>query len=140
MAKEAIITKLTAASLDETIVPGNVSIPTPESNEDLNFSSETIVAHGGEVLQWIVSLFDDKMVAVDATVPMSGTLIQCAARDAEYCRLGREAPQSAIHASSNDKASIAESFESLRGILDGATEKFVEKSSGSKVNDKLFLA
>ena len=80
------------------------------------------------------------MVAADATVPMSGTLIQQAAKDAEYCRLGREAPQAAIHASSNDRGSIAESFESLRDILDGATEKFVEKNSGSKVNDKLFLA
>ena len=138
--KEAIISKLTTAPLDETTVPGDVTIPTQGVDEDLNFSSATVMAHGGEVLQWLLASLDEKMAAADATVPMSGTLIQQAARDAEYCRLGREAPQSAIHQSSNDRASLAESFESLRGILDGATEKFVEKSSGSKVNDKLFLA
>ena len=140
VAKEAIISKFTAAPLDETIVPGDVSIPTPGADDDLKFSSETIITHGKNVFQWIISSLDDKMVAVDATVPMSGTLIQCTTRDAEYYRLGREEPQSAIHATSNDMESIAESFENLRGILDGATEKFLEKSSGSKFNDKLFLA
>ena len=139
VAKEAIISKLTSAPLEETLVPGDINIPTQGAEEDLKFSSTTIVAHGGEVLLWILSSLDERMVAADATVPMSGTLIQQGAKDAEYCRLGREDPQSAIHASSNDRASIAESFENLRGILDGANEKFVEKSSGSKVHDKSFL-
>ena len=110
--KEAIISKMTAAPLDEMMVPGDVSIPTQGMDEDLKFSSATIVAHGGEVLQWLLSSQDEKMKAADARVPISGTLIQQAAKDAEYCRLGREAPQSAIHASPNDRASIAESFKS----------------------------
>ena len=80
------------------------------------------------------------MVAVKAQIPMSGTVIQEAALNAEFLRLGKETSQSATDEAPGDRASINESFENLRDILHGATNNFVGKSSGCKVNDKLFLA
>ena len=107
---------------------------------NIQFSEDTVIENGGDVLQWLLASLDDDMEAVKAQIPMSGTLIQEAAFNAELLRLGKESPKAAIDENTGDRASINESFENLRDILNGATDTFVEKSSGCKVNDKLFLA
>ena len=80
------------------------------------------------------------MEAVKAQIPMSGTLIQEAVFNAELLRLGKEPPKAAIDENTGDRASINESFENLSDVLNSTTNNFVEKSSGCKGNDKLFLA
>ena len=142
LAKEAVMDKLTTMTHEDEDIPGDVQIMsnTNGTTDALLFSSKTVIEQGGDVLQWLLASMSTKMKAVKVRMPMSGTLIQKAAANAELCRLGREAPQAAIHVSTNERASIAESFENLKDILHGATDKLVEKQSGCKVHDNLFLA
>ena len=140
IAKEAIIRKLSTMTQTETDLQGDITIHSSMADANLQFSEATVLENGGNVLQWLLASLDDDMVAVKAQIPMSGTVIQDAAITAEFLRLGKETPQSANDETPGNRASINESFENLREILHGATNNFVEKNSGCKINDKLFLA
>ena len=142
LAKEAVISKLLTMQHDDEDVPGEVEIMIDVNGTptEYKFSSNTVMKQGGDVLSWLLASMGDEMKPLRVEIPMSGNLIQNAAANVELCRLGREPPQAAIHASTNERASIAESFENLKDILHGATDKLVEKQSGCKVQDKLFLA
>ena len=141
LAKEAVISKLLTMQHKDEDVPGEVEIrvDVDGTSTEYKFSTETVSEQGGDALTWLLASMGDGMKPMTVEMPMSGNLIQDAAANIELCRLGRESPQAAIHVSTNERASIAESFENLKDILHGATEKLVEKQSGCKVHDKLFL-
>ena len=141
LAKEAVISKRLTMDHEDEEMPGEIRIATDGEDGDLLlFSKTTVMEQGGDVLQWmILTSAETDMTAIKTTVPMTGKLIQDASAQLETSRLGREAPQASLHTSTNDRASLAETFEKLKDILHGATDKLVEKTHGSKVHDKLFL-
>ena len=140
LAKEVIFKKLSTKTQSVEDLQGDFTVKSPVDGSDLKFSANTVLKHGGNILQWLLASLDDDMVAVKAQIPMSGTLTQDSAFNAELLRLGKEASQAATDETTGDRASINESFENLRDILQGGTKNFVEKSSGYKVKDYLFLA
>ena len=79
------------------------------------------------------------MPFVKLQIPLSGTLIQEACRNAEICRLGVALPQSQLQSANEQGALMSEHFERLRDVMETVSNRVVDKAEGSKVKDILFL-
>jgi hypothetical protein len=106
-----------------------------------HFSSKTCREQGGDVLQWLMAFKHPILPSVKLHTPLSGNLVQDAAANAEMCRLGPLTVAPTPSNTGNDeRAALSEHFEQLKDVLQGATDQLIDKTVGSKVQDKLFLS
>ena len=144
VAKEAIkerIKGLAAEGVEE--ISDTMEVIDGVDSRKLNFSSKQARDNGGTVLQWLCAFGSEEMPSVKLQIPLSGTLIQEACKNAEICRLGRALPQAQAHhqgQNANEQGAImAEHFEKLRDVMETVSNRVVDKAEGSKVKDILFM-
>ena len=95
---------------------------------------------GEKTFQWLMHFKQNKLSPVKLHIPLSGHLIQDAAREHELSRLGRNLPQAASTGKNETNATITEHFEKIRDIMESVSSKHSEKTENSKVKDVLFLS
>ena len=140
--KTNIITRVkTLAECGEEDI-NSVTFEEKDGNETkvLNFSHDQVWRHGGAILQWLMHFRQNKLSPVKLHIPLSGHLIQDAARERELSRLGRNLPQAVSTGTNESNATITEHFEKLRDIMELVSSKHSEKTENSKVKDVLFLS
>ena len=93
--------------------------------------------NGGRVIQWLLNFSQNLLKSVPVRPPISGRLIQDVVSKIELCRLGpinRPPPQAT---GSMDRAAMAEHLEILGGFVKGATDKLIDTTGSTKVQDSM---
>ena len=140
VAKEAIKEKikgLAAEGVEE--ISDTMEVVEGVDARRLNFSSKQARDHGGPVLQWLCAFGSEEMPSAKLQIPLSGTLIQEACKNAEICRLGMAFLQAQVQNANEQGAIMSEHFEKLRDVMETVSNRVVDKAEGSKVKNILFL-